>query len=139
MKKEIDMINEKLFPQMMRFAIPIVLSGVLQTLYNAADSLIVGRYESSNALGAVGTVGPIVNIILNLFMGLAIGTNVIVARYWGAGDKELVRKTSDTGIIIAVISGFLTGILGIAVAGPVARMVKIDPEIIDMSVLYMRI
>ena len=79
MKKDIDMINGRLFPQMMRFALPIILSSVLQTLYNAADSVIVGRSDVSNALGAVGSAGPIINIILNLFMGLAVGTNVIVA------------------------------------------------------------
>lgn len=139
MKKEIDMINGRLFPHMMRFAIPIVLSGVLQTLYNAADSLIVGRYGSSNALGAVGSVGPIINIILNLFLGFATGTNVIVARYWGAGDKQLVKRASDTAIILALISGFLSGILGIIISNPIANWVKIDSEIIDMSVLYMRI
>ncbi len=139
MKKEIDMINGRLFPQMMRFAIPIVLSGVLQTLYNAADSLIVGRYESSNALGAVGSVGPIVNVVLNLFMGFAIGTNVLSARYWGAGDKELVKKTSDTGLILAFFSGIIACLLGTGFAGTVAGWMKIDPEIINMSVLYMRI
>mgnify|MGYP004602401889 CR=1 FL=1 len=139
MKKEIDMINKSLFPQMMRFAIPIVMSSVLQTLYNAADSLIVGRYGSSNALAAVGTVGPIVNVILNLFMGLAVGTNVIAARYFGAANHEMVKRTSDTALVTALLSGILAGLLGIFIAAPVAEVVRIDPEIIDMSVLYMQI
>lgn len=139
MKKDIDMINGRLFPQMMRFALPIILSSVLQTLYNAADSVIVGRSDVSNALGAVGSAGPIINIILNLFMGLAVGTNVIVARYWGAGDKTLVKKTSDTAIIIGFVSGIATAILGIFVARPIAELVKIDSEIMDMTVLYLRI
>lgn len=139
MKKEIDMINGRLLPQMMRFAVPIMLSSALQTLYNAADSLIVGRSGVANALGAVGSAGPIVNIVLNLFLGLAVGTNVIVARYLGAGDEKLVKKTSDTAIIVALISGILTAVLGVLIAEPIARLVKIDPEIIDMSVLYMRI
>ena len=80
MKKEIDMVNGKLLPEMTRFAIPIILSSVMQTLYNAADSLVIGRYGSSNALGAVGSAGPIVNIILSLFLGFAVGTNVLAAR-----------------------------------------------------------
>lgn len=139
MKKEIDMINGKVLPQMLRFAIPIMLSSVLQTLYNSADSLIVGRSDAPNALGAVGSAGPIINIILNLIMGFAVGTNVIVARYMGAGDKEKVRRTSDTGIIIALVNGIFTAVLGLLIARPVAELVKIDPEIMDMTVLYLRI
>ena len=138
MKKEIDMINGKLLPQMLKFAIPVILSSMLQTLYNAADSLIVGRYDSANALGAVGSVGPIVNMLVNLFMGLAIGTNVTIARYLGAGDMRRVRRTSDTAVITALVSGILVGIIGFFVAGPIAEMVKIDSEIIDMSIIYMK-
>lgn len=139
MKKEIDMINGRLMPQMLRFALPIVLSSVLQTLYNSADSLVVGRWGSANALAAVGSVGPIVNIVLNLFMGLAAGTNILAARFWGAGNKELVKRTSDTAVITAVISGILSAVLGVMVAAPVAKIVKLDPDIIDMGILYMRI
>ena len=139
MRKEIDMTNGRLLPAMLSFAIPVILSSVLQTLYNAADSLIVGRYDSANALGAVGSVGPIVNMLVNLFMGLAIGTNVTVARYFGAGDMRRVKRTSDTAVITALVSGVIIGILGFFVAAPVARIVKIDPEIIDMSIIYMQI
>ncbi len=133
------MVNGKLLPEMLRFAIPIILSSVLQTLYNAADSLIVGRYESSYALGAVGSVGPIVNTLVNLFMGLAIGTNVTAARHFGAGDKLRVKRTSDTAVITALVSGIVIGIIGFFAAGPIADIVEIDAEIIDMSVLYMQI
>lgn len=139
MRKEIDMTNGRLLPAMLSFAIPVILSSVLQTLYNAADSLIVGRYDSANALGAVGSVGPIVNMLVNLFMGLAIGTNVTVARYFGAGDMRRVKRTSDTAVITALVSGVIIGILGFFVAAPVARLVKIDAEIIDMSIVYMQI
>lgn len=139
MKKDIDMINGNLLSPMLRFAMPIILSSILQTLYNAADSLIVGRYESSYALGAVGSVGSIVNMLVNIFMGLAIGANVTVARYFGAGDKKSVKATSDTAVVTAIISGIIIGIIGFFVADPVARLVKIDPEIIDMSIIYMKI
>ena len=139
MKKEIDMINGKLFPEMLRFSLPLVLSGVLQVMYNAADSLIVGIYEGSNAVGAVGSVGPIINIMLNLFIGLSVGTNVLVARYWGGNNKKMVKKTSDTAIIIALIAGILVGVLGFFLAEFMAKLVKLDPEIIDMSILYMKI
>ncbi|MBO5060448.1 MAG: MATE family efflux transporter [Clostridia bacterium] len=139
MKNKVDMINGRLFPQMMKFAVPLILSSILQTLYNAADSLIVGRYGSSNALGAVGSVGPIVNTLVNLFMGLAIGTNVAVARYRGEGNGKMVKKTSDTAVIIALVSGIVVGILGFFIARPVAYLVKIDAEIIEMSILYMQI
>lgn len=108
-------------------------------MYNSADSLVVGRYGSANALAAVGSAGPMVNIVLNLCMGAATGTNVIAARFWGAGNREMTKKTSDTAVITAIVSGFLTAILGILIARPAAEIVKIDPEIIDMLVLYMQI
>ena len=111
MKKRIDMVNGKLLPEMLKFAIPIILSSILQTLYNAADSLIVGRYDSAYALGAVGSVGSIVNMLVNIFMGLSIGANVMVARYFGAGDKNRVKATSDTAVVTAVVSGILTGVI----------------------------
>lgn len=139
MKKEINMIEGRIFPQMMRFSLPIMLSSALQTLYNAADSVIVGRSDAANALGAVGSAGPIINIILNLFMGLSVGANVIIARYRGAGDEESVKRTTDTAFVVALVSGILTAILGIAIAKPLAQLVKIDPDIIDMTVLYMQI
>ncbi len=139
MKKRIDMINGKLLPEMLKFAIPIILSGILQTLYNAADALVIGRYESSYALGAVGSVSSIVNLLVNIFMGLAIGTNVVVARYFGQGDRRRVKKASDTAVVTAVVSGIIIGIIGFFMSDPVARLVKIDPEIIDMSITYMQI
>ena len=139
MKKNIDIVNKKLLPAMIVFAIPLVLSSVLQTLYNAADSLILGRYESSNALGAVGSVGPMVNIFVNLFTGISTGTNIVVARYQGAEDRQMVKKTSDTAIITALISGIIIGIVGFLLARPVARLFGIDAELVDMSVLYMQI
>lgn len=139
MKKGIDIVHGKLFPTMIAFAIPLVLSSVLQTLYNAADSLIVGRYESANALGAVGSAGPIVNILLNLFMGLTVGTNILVARYRGGGREDMVKKASDTSIIIGLFSGILVGLIGFFLAAPIARLVKIDSEIIDMTILYMQV
>ncbi len=139
MKNKIDMVNGRLFPQMVSFALPLVLSSIMQTLYNAADSLIVGRYGSSNALGAVGSVGPIVNTLVNLFMGLAIGTNVTVARYRGEENGKMVRKTSDTAVITALISGIILGIIGVLISRPVAYAVKIDSEIVEMSILYMQI
>lgn len=139
MKKNIDIVNSKLFPAMIAFAIPLVLSSVLQTLYNAADSLILGRYESSNALGAVGSVGPMVNIFVNLFAGISTGTNIVIARYRGAGDEKMVKKTSDTALVTGLVSGIIIGIIGFLLARPVAVLFGIDPEIIDMSVLYMQI
>lgn len=139
MKKNIDIVNKKLFPSMIAFAIPLVLSSVLQTLYNAADSLILGRYESSNALGAVGSVGPLVNLFTNLFLGVATGTNVVIARYRGANNEKMVKKTSDTAIITGLVSGIIFGIFGFLMARPMANFFGIDAEIIDMSVLYMQI
>lgn len=139
MKKQVDVVGGKLFPSMIAFAIPLVLSSVLQTLYNAADSLILGRYESSNALGAVGSVGPMVNLFTNLFLGVATGTNVVIARYKGANNEKKVKKTSDTAIITGLVSGIIFGILGFLMARPMAEFFGIDAEIIDMSVLYMQI
>lgn len=139
MKKNIDIVNGNLFPTMIAFAIPLVLSSVLQTLYNAADSLVLGRFESSNALGAVGSVGPMVNIFASLFTGIATGTNIVIARYRGADDEKMVKKTSDTAILTGLISGIIMGIIGFFMARPIAHIVGIAPELFEMSVLYMQI
>ncbi len=139
MKKELNITGNRIFGQMIIFAIPVILSGILQTLYNAADSLIVGRFDSANALGAVGSVTSVIHIFVNLFMGLTIGTNVIVARHFGGENMRLVKKSSDTAIITGLFAGIIVGAIGFFAAPAVARIMKIDPEIIDMSILYMRI
>lgn len=139
MKRKVDMINGKLLPNMLLFAVPIILSGVLQTLYNSADSIVVGRYESSLALGAVGSTTSIINMVVSLFTGMSLGTNVLVARYYGAGDAEKTKKAADTGIILALVSGLLAAFVGYFLAEPIAEIMKLDKDIIDMSVLYMKI
>ncbi len=139
MKKELKITGNRLFSQMIIFAIPVILSGVLQTLYNAADSLIVGRFDSANALGAVGSVTSVIHIFVNLFIGLTIGTNVIVARHFGGENMKMVKKASDTAIVTGLFSGIIVGAIGYFAAPDVARIMKIDPEIIDMSILYMKV
>ena len=139
MKKNVDMINGKLLSNMILFAFPVLMTGVLQTLYSSADAFIVGRYDSALALGAVGSSTSTINMIIGLFIGIALGTNVLVARYFGAGNMEKVKKATYTGFIISIVSGIAAMIAGLFLADPVARMLKLDADIIDMAILYMKI
>ena len=139
MRKEINMTEGPVTIPMIRYAIPIILSGLLQTLYNAADTFIVGRSGVENAIGAVGSAGPAVNMILNLILGLSAGAGIVVARYCGAKEEGLIKKTINTSMFIAIIGGILSGVLGIILSASMAEIMKIDPDIRDMSVLYMRI
>ena len=81
---EMDMCSGSLFPKLLIFAFPLILSGILQLLFNAADIIVVGRFTGSQALAAVGSTGALINLLVNLFIGLSVGTNVLVARYYGA-------------------------------------------------------
>ncbi len=139
MKKTVDMINGKIVKNMILFAIPVILGNVLQILYSSADSFVVGRYDSALALGAVGITSSIVSLFISLFVGMSLGTNVLVARFYGKNDKKMVKLATDTGIIVAIVAGILCAIAGIALASPLAYLIKIDEEIIDMSILYMKI
>jgi len=115
MKKsyEIDMIRGPLVRNVLIYAFPLMLSGILQLLFNAADVIVVGRFAGPQALAAVGSTGSLTGLLTNLFIGLSIGTNVLVARYYGAQNYESIKETIDTSIIAAFCGGLILVVIGL--------------------------
>lgn len=138
-KYEIDMVNGPLFTKIIIFAIPLMLSGILQLLFNAADIIVVGRFTGSHALAAVGSTSSLINLLVNLFIGISIGANVLVGKYYGARDYKNVSETVHTAIYIALWGGFLMIFAGIFLAKPLLELMGTPFDVIDLSVLYMRI
>ncbi len=133
------MTNGPLLGKIVKFAIPLAISGVLQLLFNAADIIVVGRFAGSSALAAVGATGALINLIVTLFMGLSVGTNVLVAQYYGANDQKNLSETVHTSILASLIFGVVLIAAGILLARPVLEAMATPPEVLDQAVLYMRI
>ncbi len=136
---EINMTEGPLLGKLVRFSLPLALSGVLQLLFNAADVVVVGRFAGNQALAAVGSTSALNNLIVNLFIGLSIGVNVLVARYYGAGQTRDLYETVHTSILTAAISGVVLIFLGMGLSRPLLQMMETPADVIDHSVLYMRI
>ncbi len=136
---EIDMCNGPLFGKILLFTLPLMLSGILQLLFNAADVVVVGRFAGNEALAAVGSTGALTNLLVNLFIGLSVGANVLVARYYGARQEEEVSQTVHTSILVSMVGGIVLAILGIAAARPLLLLMDTPENVIEHSILYMRI
>ena len=141
MKKsyEMDMCSGPLLSKILVFSIPLMLSGILQLLFNAADIIVVGRFTGSEALAAVGSTSALINQIINLFIGVSVGTNVVTARYYGARDPDGISETVHTAILTALVGGVFLIFAGIALAKPMLEWMGTPEDVIDLSVLYMRI
>lgn len=138
-KYEIDMCNGPLLSKLIVFSIPVLLQGILQLLFNAADIVVVGRYAGNNALAAVGATGSLVCLLLNLFMGLATGTNVLVARFYGCNSEEDVKDTVSTSLYTAFFGGILLIFVGLFFSRPLLAMMSTPEDVLDQAVLYMQI
>lgn len=138
-KYEIDMCNGPLLGKIMIFYIPLMLSGILQLLFNAADIVVVGRFAGNEALAAVGSTGSLTNLIVNLFIGLSVGANVLVARFYGAGQEEELKEMVQTAIATALAGGVILVFLGFIISGPALKWMGTPEDVISHSVLYMRI
>lgn len=138
-KYEMDMCSGPFAKKILIFYIPLMLSGVLQLLFNAADIVVVGRFAGSDALAAVGSTSSLINLLVNFFMGLSIGVNVLIARFFGAGQKKELSDMVHTAILTSIISGFILLVLGMIVAGPALKLMDTPGDVIDQSTLYMRI
>ena len=138
-KHEMDMTNGGIFGKMIVFTIPVVLTGLLQLLYNAADIAVVGRFSGKEALAAVGAAGPLTNLLLNFFMGLATGSNIVLANAYGEGNKKKISDTVHTSALLSIICGIFLGILGLFVSRPLLLLMKTPSDAIELSALYMKI
>lgn len=138
-KYEIDMCNGPLLGKIMIFYVPLMLSGILQLLFNAADIVVVGRFAGNEALAAVGSTGALTNLLVNIFIGLSVGANVLVARYYGANRKNDLREMVQTAIATALGGGIILIFLGFFLAKPALGWMGTPEDVINHSVLYMRI
>ncbi|MDD5945624.1 MAG: MATE family efflux transporter [Clostridia bacterium] len=136
---EINMCEGAILPKILMFAFPLILSNILQLLFNAADVVVVGRYAGSLSLAAVGSTTSLINLLVNFFIGLSIGANVIAAHFYGADDKKAISETAHTAIATAVCCGIIMVFLGEIVARPMLTLMGTPDDIIDKAVLYMRI
>ena len=136
---EIDMCNGPLFGKIVRFAFPLVLSGILQLLFNAADIIVVGQYAGSTALAAVGSTAPLINLLINVFIGLSIGTNVLVSHYYGAIKAQEVSDTVHTAVLLSVISGLYLAVIGFFFSSPLLVLMGSPADVLSQSTLYMKI
>lgn len=136
---EIDMCNGPLFGKIMLFFVPLMLSGILQLLFNAADIVVVGRFAGNQALAAVGSTSSLINLLVNVFIGLSVGANVLVARFYGANKEKELSEMVHTAILTALISGCILVVLGAVLSGPALRLMDTPEDVIDQSILYMRI
>lgn len=138
-KHEVDMCNGPLFTKIVAFFIPVMLSNVLQIVYNAADQLIVGRFAGSRPLAAVGSTASLINLIVCLLIGLSVGVSSVIARNFGAGNKKSLSRAAHTSVLISIICGVALGIFGILFAKPLLKLMGSPDEVINLATLYMQI
>lgn len=136
---EIDMCNGPIFKKVVLFAFPLMLSGILQLLYNAADIIVVGQFSSSDAMAAVGSTSSLINLLTNVFIGLSIGVSVLISKFYGAGQQKDIFETVHTAIGLSLICGILVGILGFIFAGTMLEWMDSPENVLPKATLYMEI
>ena len=141
MKKsyEMDMCSGPILKKILIFSIPLMLSGVLQLLFNAADVIVVGRFAGSQSLAAVGSTTALINLLINIFIGLSVGANVVVARAYGGKRERDVSESVHTAIALSLVSGVLLIIMGLAFSRLLLEMMGTPDDVLDKAALYMRI
>ncbi|WP_278909185.1 MATE family efflux transporter [Faecalicoccus pleomorphus] len=137
--RQMDMIQGPIFSKLIVFSIPVILSGVLQLLFNAADVIVVGRFTGSRALAAVGSTSSLINLLINLFLGISIGANVLVGQYIGARDEENAQKAVHTGILFALFGGLFMSVFGFFAAGTLLSWMATPEDVLPLSTIYMQI
>lgn len=133
------MITGSLGDKIILYAIPLALTGILQQLFNAADVAVVGRFAGKEAMAAVGSNAPVINLLLNLFVGISLGSNVVIARSIGQGNKEKVTKTVHTSIVVALIGGVILTLLGEVLSSKIVGMLAVPEDVFDFSVKYLQV
>ncbi|MCI5674916.1 MAG: MATE family efflux transporter [Ezakiella sp.] len=139
MNKRVDMLNGPLLGPVILFALPLMLTSILQLLFNAADIIVIGKFSTQEALAAVGSTGPVINLTVNIFIGISIGASVIMGKYLGARDFENSQLTLHTSILISVIGGFMVMALGYFASGQILAMMNTPEEVLKLATLYLKI
>lgn len=136
---EMDMIHGPLLGKLFLFAVPLMLSSILQLLFNAADIVVVGRFAGDDSLAAVGSTSSLINLLTNLFIGLSVGANVVVAHYFGSGEKEKISGTVHTSMVISLVCGVIMTVFGAVTAATLLRWMSSPEEVIGLATVYLRI
>lgn len=141
-KQKLDMLNGSIWNKLPVFALPIAATGILEQLFNASDIAIVGNFAQTDKTAAVAAVGansPIIGLILNLFIGIALGANVVIANAIGRDDKQTVQKAVHTSMVVSVIGGVLVVIIGELIAEPLLTVLNVPDDVLELALLYLRI
>ena len=138
-KYEIDMCNGSILDKLVSFSIPLMLSGILQLLFNAVDIIVVGQFTGNEALAAVGSTTALNNVFVNLFIGISLGASVLAARFYATGQEKEMSETVHTSITLALISGIAMGIIGVIAAKGALELMDTPDNVLNLSTLYMRI
>lgn len=141
-KQKLDMLNGSIWNKLPVFALPIAATGILEQLFNASDIAIVGNFAQTDKTAAVAAVGansPIIGLILNLFIGIALGANVVIANAIGRDDKQTVQKAVHTSMVVSVIGGVLVAIIGEIIAEPLLTALNVPSDVLELALLYLRI
>ena len=138
-KYEIDMCSGSIMDKLISFSLPLMLSGILQLMFNAVDIVIVGRFTGSEALAAVGSTSALINMFTNLFIGISLGSNVLAARYYASGRTKEMSETVHTAILFALLSGIVMAFVGLIFSRFALELMGTPDNVIEHSTLYMRI
>lgn len=137
--KAMDLIHGSLWDKILMFALPLAASSILQQLFNSADVAVVGHFAGSRALAAVGSNGAVINLLVNIFVGLSVGANVIIARYLGEGNGKKVNLAVHTAITVALVSGVIITIMGLCITEPILHLISTPDDIRPLAIVYLRI
>ena len=136
---QIDMTEGPLFKKIIAFALPLMLTSMLQLLYNAADVVVVGKFAGDTSLAAVGSTTALINLIVNLFFGLSLGTGVVLSQAIGMRNRSKIHQTVHTSMVLSVILGVLVGAIGFVFCKPLIILMGSPADILDKAALYVRI
>ncbi|MDD7685295.1 MATE family efflux transporter [Eubacterium pyruvativorans] len=138
-RREMDMIHGSLWDKILLFALPLALTGMLQQLFNAADIAVLGRFAGKHAMAAAGSNNAFIALVVNLFVGLSLGANVLISRYTGRGDHEGVSRAVSTAVTVALLSGLCAAGIGLLATRPILELMQVPPALREMAGTYLRI
>lgn len=139
MGNSMDMVNGSLGDKIIKYAIPLAVTGILQQLFNAADLAVVGRFAGKEAMAAVGSNAPVIGLLVNLFVGISLGSNVIIAKSIGQKNSENISKAVHTSVVVALLGGVFLAVLGEFLAPEIVKMLDVPGEVFPLAVKYLRI
>ena len=138
-RTELDMLHGSLWDKVLLFAIPLACTGILQQLFNAADVAVIGRFAGKTAMAAVGSNSPIIGLSVNLFIGISLGANVVIATFTGQKRWRDIHRAVHTAVVVSVVCGLIVTLVGELAAAPLLRLLAVPDEVMDMALLYLRV